>query len=357
MSWMDVFREKSARLYWQRLDDDHVVDGASGGTISPNEAYFCVRLTEMYLGTSRTLWRKSYPLVHAFTSHGGSEDHNVAGPGQLQQLGGGNLDRVVVVNARLTGPTPYVGGDVALVVGLWSVPGDDAAKALVATVGALSGLVGATTVPMAAVIDVVKSSVESILDLNETSLRLGVNDTFFSGNPLREGFHVAIAADRSEVQADRLWLRKGELVSGADPIVAKPYSDHDYFVIQIERQELRHDWAAISEVREASKPLEAAMAATGPASDKRAELGRLWPAFLVALQSCAALTRRQADKIAGDVAADLNARLQAIDGSNPFETKSVAGIAGELRDAKQFDLADVGDYVPLDHPLEHEPFG
>jgi hypothetical protein len=142
MNVLDVFRKKSAQLFWKRLADDHVVGASSGAAIDAAEAYFVLRLTEMYLGTSRTLWRKAYPLVHGFTNYKGREEHNVAGPGQLQEIGGGNFDRLIVLNSRLAGPTPFTGGDLSLLVGLWSVAGDDAAKALVTTVGAVSGLIG-----------------------------------------------------------------------------------------------------------------------------------------------------------------------------------------------------------------------
>src|SRR2546423_47865 len=99
-----------------------------------DEAYFVVRMKEMFLGRIRLLWRKYYPVLHGFTEYAGVEEHAIAGPGQLQDLGNLNLDHVITLNYRLTGPTPYKGGDISLLVGLYSVPGQDAAKALISTV-------------------------------------------------------------------------------------------------------------------------------------------------------------------------------------------------------------------------------
>jgi hypothetical protein len=353
---LDLFRRKGAQLFWQRIADDRVVDSASGAPIEAGKAYFVVRLAEMYLGTSRTLWRKAYPLVHGFTSHGGREEHNVAGPGQLQEIGGGNLDRLVVLNSRLAGPTPFSGGEVSVLVGLWSVAGDDAAKALVTTAGAVSGLLGAAGPPVAQVIDVVKSAVESILSLDQTVLRLGVNDTFFPGNPLRAGFYVGIGSAAATIDVDRLWLRGGRLLAGADPVVAKPYSDHDYLIVQIERRDVREDWPALPRIREFNEQFGQVMGTAEPVADKRRRLAGLWPGFVQALDASEHLTAAHAAKIHADVAADLTARLDAMERGNPFETKAWGSDRVQVGPPEQFDMADVPDYVTLGQASPPPPF-
>src|SRR5580658_4705969 len=128
---LGIFQASGSQLFWERLPDDHVVGGESGVLIEPEQAYFTVRLTEMFLGRSRTLWRKFYPVVHSFSAYGDLQEHSVAGPGQLQSVTDAGLDRVVTLNFRLAGPTPFRGGDVSVIAGLYSVPGDDAAIALV----------------------------------------------------------------------------------------------------------------------------------------------------------------------------------------------------------------------------------
>jgi hypothetical protein len=356
MNVLDVFRRKGAQLFWQRLADDHVIEAASGAPIDAGGAYFVLRLTEMYLGTSRTLWRKAYPLVHGFTNYNGREEHNVAGPGQLQDIGGGNFDRLIVLNSRLAGPTPFTGGDLSLLVGLWSVAGDDAAKALVTTVGAVSGLIGAAGPPVAQIVDVVKSSVENILSLDQTVLRLGVNDTFYPDNPLRAGFYIGIGAPAAAVDVGRLWLRAGHLVTGTDPVVAKPYNDHDYFVVQVERREVRDDWPALPTIREFNDQFGAAMAAADTVAIKRDRLATLWPGLVQALTASEHLTAVHAAKIQNDVAADLTARLDALEHGNPFETKAWGTDVTQVRQANVFDLADVPDYVQVGQEGSHPSF-
>src|SRR5713226_417638 len=194
MDIREIFRAEGNHLTWKRLPDDHVAGATTGQPIEADGAYFIVRLTEMFLGRTRTLWRKFYPMVHGFGTFAGIDEHAVVGPGQLQDLGEANLERVINVNTRLFGPTPYKGGDVSLLVGLYSVPGQDAAKALVTTVGTIAGLAGPATLPAVELMTALKSGIDSILSLPATKLRLGVRDTFFPNNPLRAGFHVGIGA-------------------------------------------------------------------------------------------------------------------------------------------------------------------
>src|SRR5690606_26173519 len=83
MSILDIFKSKAQKLTWRRLPDTQVVGGTTGKDIPKDEAYFVLRMKEMYVQHSRKLWRKYYPMLHGFTEHAGEEVHAVAGPGQL----------------------------------------------------------------------------------------------------------------------------------------------------------------------------------------------------------------------------------------------------------------------------------
>jgi hypothetical protein len=362
MDIRSIFRAAGTHLHWHRLPDDHVVGSSTGQAIEPDQAYFLVRLNEMYLGRSRTLWRKFYPLVHGFSTYGTSEEHAVAGPGQLRELGESNLDRVLSLNTRLAGPIAFKGGDVSILVGLYSVPGDDAARALIATVGAIANLPGIGGQPVAQVVSVVKSGVDSLLGLQKTRLRLGVGDTFYRDNPLRSGFHVGIGAPEKEVDLNQLWLRDGRLVIGADPIVARPYEDHDYMVLQVEHRDHRKDWTRLPGMVEFDKQF-ADVVADGKAAhaEKLSRLAALWPTFTEALRGSSSLTARDASRIADNVSKDLRARVDAIAYGNPFETKSPTTGAAEARDPTLFDLAEIPDYrdpnlAPDQAALQGNPF-
>lgn len=342
MDLLDIFRKESEHLSWRRLDDNRVMERSSGESIAPNDSYVQVRLAEMYVGRSRTLWRKFSPLVHAFVNYNGEELHSVAGPGELQELGEHNLDRVIVLNVRLAGPIPYTGGELRVITGLYSVAREDAAAALVSTIGALSVFAGPQAAAGAQIVSLVKNGVDSILGLGTTKLRLGVNDTFGGGNPLRSGFHVGIGAAEATVPFQSLWLRDGRLVNGQTLLLAEPYTGNDYFVLQVERLARRADWPGLPGMAEFEAEFKTIIAGEKTRPEKLAELAAVWPRFSETLVNAPQLTRYDAGQIASDVSRDLLERLNAIDSQNPFiETRSWGSESTERRPATDLDFAEV----------------
>jgi hypothetical protein len=350
-----IFKRAGEQLFWRRLADEQIAEGGAGTPIEVDQAYFVVRMKEMYLGRIRLLWRKYYPMLHAFVEAGGSDEQAVCGPGQLQDLGNVNLDRVVVLNDRLAGPTPYRGGDVSLLVGLYSVPGQDAAKALISTVSSFAALGGAAVGQAAQIAGLVKDGVDSILGLGETKLQLGVSDSFYpSGNPLRPGFYVGIAAPIRDVDVKTLWLKEGHLVKGVDPNVGRPYQDHDYMVIAVEPLDKRDDWPGLPGIAELNEDFARIMSDNSTdAQEKGRRLNALWPTFQQALASSKFLTQPDRERIAGSVVEDLSNRLKAMTsgGPFPFETKSWSG---EMKPPEEFELADVPDYIDVSDPASRQ---
>jgi hypothetical protein len=342
---LEIFRAGGDHMFWARLADDHVIGGESGVPIEPDQAYFTIRLTEMFLGRNRTLWRKFYPVVHAFSTYADAQEHAVAGPGQLQTVTDAGLDRVVTLNFRLAGPTPFHGGDVSVVAGLYSVPGDDAAIALVETVSAIAGLAALPASQVGQIIQVVKTGVDGIFRLGTTRLRLGINDTFIASNPLRSGFHVGIGASTSEIDLGRLWLRDGHLIMGRDPIAGSSFNSYDYMVIQVERRERLPNWPALPGMSEQQQSFNSVLAdGLLTADDKRDRLRRLWPGFREALQTSPHLTRNDAIRIENDVAHDLQARLDAQQKGNPFEAKAWGSESVVRQSPAAIDFAEVAEY-------------
>ncbi len=348
MGFIEIFVKKAHHRFWQRLSDDHVVNGSPGKLIENDGAYFVIRMKEMYLKNTRTLWRKFYPLLHAFIEYQKGEEHAIAGPGQLRDLGEANLERVVNLNFRLSGPTPYKGGDVSLLAGLYAVPGQDAAKALIGTLSTIAGLGGIALGQIPAVANAVKTGVESVIGLNESTLQLGIRDTFYKENPLRSGYHVAIDSDAEKVKMSKLWLSKGRLVQGNDPVAAVPYEDSDYMVLEVERRDSRDDWPALPDIAAHQAGFAAIMGDSGlTVAQKREKLRDAWGTFQNTLSTSPYLVKPDAQRIALSVSEDLNARLKALESGNPFETRSWYSSKPESRKPAVFDFVDVPDYLDL----------
>lgn len=362
MSILDIFKSKAQKLTWRRLPDTQVVGGTTGKDIPKDEAYFVLRMKEMYVQHSRKLWRKYYPMLHGFTEHAGEEVHAVAGPGQLRELGEANLDRIVNLNYRLAGPTAVRADEVSVLVGLYSVPGEDAAKALIDTVGVLAGLGGIALGQAAPIANAVKTGVENILGLDQAQLAIGIRDIFYAENPLRSGYHVGINKPDGSVDLSRLWLKEGRLLEGSDPFVARPYDGADYMVLEIERRDSLDAWPSLPGMAEYQQQFGGIMAdANLTVAQKRERLAAVWPQFTEFLASTVYLTRPDRERIATNVAADLNNRLAAMQSGNPFvETRSVDEAQARAKRAEEFDFVDVGEYeeplVPAGGALGGNPF-
>ena len=201
MDITSLFEGKAKQLFWQGIDSAHVDSSRPQSEIEPGQAYFSLRLCEMYLATVRKLWRQMYPIVHCYVSSGGgAETHTLAGPAQFLQLGDANLDRIANLNIQLGGPTPYNGEAVTLMAGLYSIPGHDSAKALIEVVGTLAAYDPGVAGQGVALSKIVKTGVESILGLDQATLHLGIRDGFAPGShPLKSGYFAGIGAAESSV--------------------------------------------------------------------------------------------------------------------------------------------------------------
>jgi len=161
---------------------------------------------------------------------------------------------------------------------------------------------------------------------------------------MRSGYYLGVAAPLDAAAAKQLWVVKGRLMKGTDPIVARPYEDHDYFVIEIEHRSERDDWAGLHGIAELNEQFATVMAdRTSDADTKRQRLGQLWPAFQQALQGSPELTDPDRARIAGNVQQDLAGRLEAMAAGNPFVTRDVS----DGLPPSEFDFVDVQRFVDL----------
>ena len=318
-----IFEAKSRQLFWRPLDPSHVVGASAAQLFTKDDSYVVIRMVEMYLATARKLWHQMYPMLHSYIECGKFQQHTISGPGQLRELGDANLDRISNLNQVLAGPIPFDGEEVSLLAGLYSVPGHDSAKALIDTLSALATLPGSNLGEVAPMARIVKTGIESVLGLDEATLHIGVRDSFGIGSaPFATGYFVGIAAADQSVDPAQLWLANGRLLKGATQLTSKPYSDHDYMVLSIERLQTREDWQTVNGVGQFLARFGGIMSDvefTMP--EKRSRLATLWPPFIQMLNESPQLTEPDRDRIAAEVGADYSKRLAAQEDGNPFIRK------------------------------------
>ena len=323
MDILKIFDAKSRQLFWRPLDPLHVIGVPAAQLFTKDDSYVVIRMVEMYLATARKLWHQMYPMLHSYIECGKFRQHTISGPGQLRELGDANLDRISNLNQVLAGPIPFDGEEVSLLAGLYSVPGHDSAKALIDTLGALATLPGSNLGEVVPLARIVKTGIESVLGLDEATLHVGVRDSFGTGfAPFATGYFVGIAAPDQSVDPAQLWLANGRLLKGATQLTSKPYSDHDYMVLSIERIQTREDWQALDGVAQFLARFGNIMSDvefTMP--EKRSRLATLWPPFVQMLNESPQLTEPDRDRIAAEVGADYSKRLAAQEDGNPFIRK------------------------------------
>jgi hypothetical protein len=324
---MDIanwFESRAKQLFWKAIDTGHLVGVPAPQTIESGQAYFTIRLCEMYLAFARKLWREVYPMVHCFTAFGGISDQAVVGPAELSGLGDANLDRLVNLDVVLSGPNPYTGGEVSLLAGLYAVPGHDAAVALIDAVGSFAALDPVPAEQALVLAGLIGTAVESILGLDQATLHLGVRDSFNTqSNPLTSGYFAGIGAPESSIDTSQLWVVNGRLQKGTDAASSVAYTDHDYMLISIERSEARDDWARLSELQESRQNL-ATIAGDSvfTVAEKLDRLAALWPEFVQAVADSPSLTDTDRERITAQLSGDLLGRLKIQQEGNPFLRKT-----------------------------------
>jgi len=351
MNIVDIFRGRSKHLFWKQLPSTQVVNGGSDSLIDADQAYFVVRLKQVYLYYSRKLWRGYHPMLYCYVKHGLREDQAVAGPGQLKDMTESDYGQALIMNHRLVGPVAFRGEDVLLQVGLYSVPGEDIAKTMLANLSTIAGLTGVGAAPALQIATLVKGSVENIAGLDSTSLQLGVEDTFFNNNKLRTGYYVGINAPAQDIKINQLWLKDNQLMKGAVPAIANLYDDHDYMIIEIEKVDNRKDWPGFPEIADFKQKFAGVLGdANLTIDEKRQRLAALWPQFANVLNESPDLVKPDREQIALSVSSDLRERLEALKTGNPFESRSFGDRQPKATLPANFAFIDIADRLDLSDP-------
>ncbi|MUT27348.1 MULTISPECIES: hypothetical protein [Mesorhizobium] len=245
-----------SRLSGQAAEDyTHRYIGPTGGTIAPEMEYVRVWLRSARILDVRRWTRKFYPTVHARFVHadattGVREVMSVSSPTKaFQELDASHLDRFIVVNQPLLGPTP-VRGDLTSEIALFSVVSDDLAKPYLDLLSELTAnSAGSFLSSVAPIIAPLRRGAEVLLlDPGRAELEIGLSRT----DSLIETGNIVVARTpkggnalaEATIDKDdfRLLDRSG-----------RPLGAFPYMVIGVERITERPDYRSIPEVRAAWK--------------------------------------------------------------------------------------------------------
>jgi hypothetical protein len=360
MELLDAIRRTPNRqMAWGRIPAAHVIGTKAPTPFVANDDYVVVRLGSMFLRNSRVLWLKLSPLAHATVMLAGRtaprHDTAVIGPAQFGDLATAPAERSVVLNQRIAGPAVWRGGDLQVAAGLFAVPRDEAASALLDTVAQLSALPVAGLQQGVEITRIVKAGVEGLIGLNGTKPVLGVKDalgdptTAPAGTEAAPAVLAAIAAPAGDVDFNTLWVREGRLWEGKSAASLTILERYDHLLVTIERGPARQDWRGLPALTPHEAGFDALLRTPGLAKEAaEARLNEAFAAFDADLINESELTSSDKDRIRGEVIAELRTRLDR-KYAGPFggglERRSVAGIPRVI-DPEGFNFLDVGDAGP-----------
>ena len=210
------------------------------------EVYLRLRLARMFLKHRRVLFQTKYPVVNSlmrFSGLNGKVEVNFVAKPELAGDGDeSKLDDIVTLDQTLLGPILYRGGDLELMLGLYSAPADDWAKRFIALAEGISQLtLNATLTTAISMASAIKSSIEDSMSGDGLDLKLGLDKELKENEWLAPGYLVMIAAPENEVDVGQLTVKDGELMTKQGAV----YNDHDYIVLAIEVTRQRSDWQSL----------------------------------------------------------------------------------------------------------------
>jgi hypothetical protein len=200
-----------------------------------------LRVTNVRVGFSRFYGTVESYACLPHMSGSPIEFLTITTPSQLQDVQKRNLDRFVLAGKRLLGPVPYMGGDLELEVGLFSVKSQDMLKPYLDLLTDLAKAAGVAVFSVAApYIQPLKRGIELLTgaDVGAT-LEIGVAATFEAP---REGDYYVARLESTGHNLSRFSLDDNYnlLDDSGNDVTNSPY-----IVFSIEQDPTRDDWFMI----------------------------------------------------------------------------------------------------------------
>ncbi|HYK90726.1 MAG TPA: hypothetical protein VE398_18280 [Acidobacteriota bacterium] len=248
--------QTTERKVYLRIPDERVLDpGEQGQSFEEDNSYFNIRLSEMFVHDERVLLRSFVPLSVAIT------EFIYQGKKQVVPFIVGNQllksidpyvqgENVEFTNTNIAGPIPYLGGDVALYVGLYRAQAGDLSRKLFTLVGGILSSFDATG--LSKYLDLagpLGNGLADLLGMKEVEFRLGKRDEFNgtsgSAAQFKSGYLAYVNVPEAELDGQALYVKDGALHLKRDGRNLERFHDADYCLIRIEHIAERGDYTAL----------------------------------------------------------------------------------------------------------------
>lgn len=292
--WQNIWRERAKDWTLARLEANQVPDQLEHKPIQAGTAYLNVFLRSMRVVDVRRGLTRFYGTVHSFISlpsiatQDVAKFHVLTTPGELENIDAAHIDRVIVRDIRLLGPIPYLGGDVGIEIGLFSIASVDLAKPFLNVLEKLSSAAGLSFVNVARpFVDPLLEGVRLLTDTHESAiLEIGLSKLFAVPET---GYFLIMRANVKEVDTSSLKVTKD---NGVVDAMGQQIADYPYLLLCFEASPTRDDWFQIPELKDAYKKLQEAVKTRQEVATKEA-----WAVFETTALLCPDLLPDDQDKL------------------------------------------------------------
>jgi hypothetical protein len=262
MSIWDFWKTDAKDYVYGLLDASQCPPEIVVRSVPEDEAYVEVTLRRLKILYVRVGTKKFYGAVHSDAGlfHDSGQVVNfksLISPEELKgkDVDAAHLDRVIISNQPLIGPTPYRGGSLQLNLVLLSVKSVDLAGPFL---DVLSGLASAAGVSYVSVAQPFLKPLAAGIDLLTGTSGASVREiqVMTALKPLRTGVFVIVRAPSDELSLSQLRVNSDFTLTYSD---GSPVQKYPYMVVSIESSPTRPDWKGIPDIKKAYDQLVAAV--------------------------------------------------------------------------------------------------
>lgn len=261
--WNKIIRSQTSRFASFKIPHAHVLDANENPVnynipvFTPRESYFEIRINEQFLRDKRSYWHNYNPLVVTLTDFlyqtGRQDVPYVVGPNVLSKINQyAQNNSISYLNTRVAGPTPYLGDDIAVFIGLFRTKSTDWIKQTLQLLESVAESFD-TTKLSTGYLSIAKSiidGIEGILGIQQdVQFRIGQREAYTSpspagGNSLLPGYHVMINDSQSNINPNDFRVMNNRLYKKTANNSLVPYSDQDFILWEIRHLDTRDDYVS-----------------------------------------------------------------------------------------------------------------
>jgi len=236
--------------------------GPIGATsdVMPHQRYVSVLLRRLRIVNSRVGFSRFYGAIQFFgrlphLSGAAAEFASVTSPDKLRDVSKKDRGNFALGTQRLLGPVPYVGGDLELEMGLFTIKSQDLLMPYLELLGELSSSAGLAYISvMAPYVSAIKNGAAALIrSEGSSSLEIGAAATF---SPVKEGTYFAARVDATDHDIARFSVDSQDylLDENGQRITGVPY-----LIFAVTQSDVRDDWHQIPAISAAYTRLTSAV--------------------------------------------------------------------------------------------------